>query len=418
MSKFLRTMTALSKKPSDFQKKAAPEAAPPVTPAPEALPKIEPQCESRTADETAGRDRKGVPFSILPPGPVSLSGLKKRLFRPLRPSDAHADGENRLYNYMWHNSQPHSTGVRVYTGSMTALAKAIGRDDRNTRPLVEGLLQKLSIQIVRQADSKAAQPRIYFVFDYSTIGARRKTAGLDWALKGKGIQLLTAQEAARQIEANLARTPTVDLTNLLLFTPGAITPGGISPVVSIKKGDGTGDDTAGGPGVVSSGPPPVVSSSPTLYGETKNRGTTTSSSASLGDRWELGPAPRAIAQALREETGYSDDDAVRRIAANCRRTASDATDDEIAHFVRDQARRHRRNPRIHNLIGLLTVEVPKCFEGQSFALYREEVRKQQEAERQRDLEIQAMWRKILEDPTASESDKQMARSVLYPQENN
>jgi hypothetical protein len=152
----------------------------------------------------------------LPEPRLFLSRSKKRLFRPQRPADAHTDGENRLYQFMWENGQPHAPGVRVYCGSMTSLARALGRDDRNTRPLIEALLRKFSIQIARDQDFKTGHPRMYFVFDYSEIALRRQKAGLEWALKNKGIQLLTSSEAAAMAADEAVRTP---LETIPLFPP-------------------------------------------------------------------------------------------------------------------------------------------------------------------------------------------------------
>jgi hypothetical protein len=177
--------------------------------------------ESHRDSVTPVHSRPAVPTPVdtilpLPEPRLFLSRSKKRLFRPQRPADAHTDGENRLYQFMWENAQPHAPGVRVYCGSMTSLARALGRDDRNTRPLIEALLRKFSIQIARDQDFKTGHPRMYFVFDYSEIALRRNKAGLEWALKNKGIQLLTASEAAAMAADEAVRTP---LETMSLFPP-------------------------------------------------------------------------------------------------------------------------------------------------------------------------------------------------------
>jgi hypothetical protein len=177
--------------------------------------------ENHSGVATPVHSNPGVPTPVdtilpLPEPRLFLSRSKKRLFRPQRPADAHTDGENRLYQFMWENAQPHAPGVRVYCGSMTSLARALGRDDRNTRPLIEALLRKFSIQIARDQDFKTGHPRMYFVFDYSEIALRRHKAGLEWALKNKGIQLLTASEAAAMAADEAVRTP---LETTTLFPP-------------------------------------------------------------------------------------------------------------------------------------------------------------------------------------------------------
>jgi hypothetical protein len=189
-----------------------PSASPVTVPTP-----VESHGDFGTPVDTKGDVSTPVDTILALPEPrLFLSRSKKRLFRPQWPADAHTDGEDRLYQFMWDNGQPHAPGVRVYCGSMTALARALGRDDRNTRPLIESLIRKLSIQIARDQDFKTGHPRMYFVFDYSEVALRRQKAGLEWALKNKGIQLLTAAEAAAMAAAETVRTP---LETAALFPP-------------------------------------------------------------------------------------------------------------------------------------------------------------------------------------------------------
>ena len=177
-----------------------------------------------TPAETSSPVFTPVDLSVLPPAPeprLFLSRTRKRLFRPLRAEDGHTDGEMRLYQFMWQGGRDHSPGIRVYSGSMTALARALGRDDRNTRPVVEALIRKLSVAIAREQDFRTGHPRIYFVFAPAEIFARRRRAGLEWAVKNKGIQLLTAGEAAALAAANQTAAPLEDVAEDLagLYPP-------------------------------------------------------------------------------------------------------------------------------------------------------------------------------------------------------
>jgi hypothetical protein len=184
-----------------------------------APPVIRPDPKVTSPVIPGGNASTPVDTSVLPePEPrLFLSRSKKRLFRPLRPEDAHTDGETRLYEFLWQNGRPHAEGVRVYAGSMTTLARVLGRDDRNTRPVVESLIRKLSIAVAREQDYHTGHPRMYFVFNSEEIAARRRRAGLEWAVKNKGIQLLTVAEAAVLAAAEKASTP-------VEIDPGELTP--------------------------------------------------------------------------------------------------------------------------------------------------------------------------------------------------
>jgi hypothetical protein len=127
----------------------------------------------------------------------SLREVRKRLFKLNRASDAHTDGEERLYRFMWSQAKEISEGTRALPASVSVLARAVGRDDRNTRPLIESLIRKLSIEIAKSQDFRTGSPRVYYVYDYPEIQRRRVERGLEWALKNKGIQLLTGEEASQ-----------------------------------------------------------------------------------------------------------------------------------------------------------------------------------------------------------------------------
>jgi hypothetical protein len=322
-----------------------------------------------------------TPVETLLPAPdqrMFLPKSKKRLFRPQRPSDAHTDGEDRLYQFMWQNGRKHAIGVRLYSGSMTTLAKALGRDDRNTRPLIESLARKLSIAIAKEQDYRTGHPRMYFVYDYSEIGTRRKKAGLEWAVKNKGIQLLTVSEAA------------------VLAASDVSTPVDTGPVETDTGPVETVETTAVQTPVFT----PVQSSHLPYWRNVFEKPTQESSTSDL------------IVATLMQSTGTTDDDAARRIVMKCREKASDASDEEIAYFIRTQADRIRRMRNIENPIGLLITQVPRCFEGESFRQFREAERQRHEAEAKQYEEMRVQWHRILNDASASIEDRQWASKML------
>ena len=70
---------------------------------------------------------------------------------------------------------------------------------------------------------------------------------------------------------------------------------------------------------------------------------------------------------------------------------------------------------LENPMGMLIRHLPKCFEGESFRLYREA----QEAEKRRREAAQAEhtaqrreWQRILSDPNEAEEQKEWARLML------
>jgi hypothetical protein len=91
----------------------------------------------------------------------------------------------------------------------------------------------------------------------------------------------------------------------------------------------------------------------------------------------------------------------------------DATDQELAHFIREEARRVLRNKTLDNPIGLLIRQVPRRFVGEGFRLYREGIRRQHEAEEAARRENLAEARRILNSAADySSADIEWAQSVL------
>jgi hypothetical protein len=91
-------------------------------------------------------------------------------------------------------------------------------------------------------------------------------------------------------------------------------------------------------------------------------------------------AASVIVQALRETLGHADDNAVLRITRDCRDKAPDATNEEIAYFIRQQGNRVARMKEISNPMGFIIKQVPLCFEGESLRQHREMVRSLSKAE--------------------------------------
>ena len=122
-------------------------------------------------------------------------------------------------------------------------------------------------------------------------------------------------------------------------------------------------------------------------------------------------------EALRQYV-FPDDDAVRVIITNCRKSAPDASFDEIVHFIHEKGR-VLRNGRISNPLAYLIVYVPKCFQGEAFRQYREEQlraeKRGEAAAAQAEVDLTAMraeWAGWLDDPAISEEEKEWARRML------
>jgi hypothetical protein len=125
-----------------------------------------------------------------------------------------------------------------------------------------------------------------------------------------------------------------------------------------------------------------------------------------------------IVRALRKHIGYCDDDAVLRIETGIRDKCSDATEDEIVYFIEQHAPRFSQMKSLDNPMGMLIRYLPKCFEGESFRLYREEALRRREAEAAQQAELLKQWQKIADDETVPDEDRKWARQFLGQEDRN
>ncbi len=100
----------------------------------------------------------------------------------------------------------------------------------------------------------------------------------------------------------------------------------------------------------------------------------------LPDRDLPVPAAAVVLSAIREVLGHSDPIAAGNLTRACRAQASDATEDEIARFIRLHAGRIRSLSPGDDPVSLLLRLVPKCFEGPAFQQFREAERRRREVE--------------------------------------
>jgi hypothetical protein len=145
----------------------------------------------------------------------------------------------------------------------------------------------------------------------------------------------------------------------------------------------------------------VLAASTLLDRNIKTLGIGTSSSPAT--RWPV--ATRALIEVM----GYGDDDAVWRLADESLRNAPDATDEEIAHFIREEAPRVMRNRKLDNPMGMLIRQVPRRFVGEALQIYRDAQRRAEAAQIARNL---GFAREILEDPNAVDEDRSWAESII------
>lgn len=276
--------------------------------------------------------------------------------------------EQHIYDTLWREARIVADEYREITIGYRALAQKT-RLHRNTIDRNLASLQaKLAIEVIRAEDRAENIGRTYRVYGFRSILNRREAVGWVWSMKDRsGVRLLRDRDLD---------TDSSEVT-------GPVTSGVTRPVTLRHAGSVTLKVTR------------PITTKVTNIKEHEDTLLATSTSAITG--------------AVQEELGYIDAEAIARIVSDCRKRVADATIEEIAQFTRLTARRIRTLRGLSNPVGLLIVQVPKCFEGEPFQLHRRAAQARKEAENR---EILRVANDVLLDPEMPEESRRWAADLL------
>jgi hypothetical protein len=365
MSKFLRTMTALSKKPSDFIKPQPVESAKPTTVV---------DCSATTVVD-------GEPTTVVDDTPTIAVAESTDLWRsegngPVFPSsrvhpvvraqDALNHAEESVYDVLWGTKDQNKDPYRIRQLGYGEVARAARITKRNAALIIERLIEKGFVALEREADKKS--PRQYRVLGYRAALDDMDRRGRKWFVRsGNGI---------------------------LFVRPLTVVAGQSTTVVAEQSTTVVAATTVT---VVAEQSTTVVAATTHLDNKNKALGDTSSSDTPV------------LVKRLADLGIPVDDDAARRIISRCQNTDVSATADEIAHFAELKVRQLAKRKNIENWTGMLMASVPAYFDQPATQLsqYREGKKREREKEEQ-------IAREILADRDATEADREWARSVVPP----
>lgn len=359
MSKFLRQMTALSKKPSDFR------------PPGESAPHLVPLPDTKTVPPT-----DSTPHTDLADNDTPLPRIRRPHPRRARlAQDGHSHAEQAVYATLWDAGTSDSDGNRKVTMGLGRLSKGARLSENNCRLNIRSLVKKLAVEEIGAEDSRAGIGKTYRVYSYTAILLRRRAAGMEWVIRTKGVIF-------------------VDRTGQPLSIPH---------VVPIPGTDSTlGTETEPGSKPIPSPPSESAGESPTdsippFRKPFRNNDKETSSSENA--------VP--LLECLATLGIHLDDDAGRRIVSRCQNTDRTATIEEIRFFAELKVRQLAKRRNIENWAGLLMAAIPAYFDPPATELmrYREGKRLEHENE-------EKIARQVLEDKQSTEEERIWAASVI------
>jgi hypothetical protein len=318
---------------------------------------------------------------VAKPTPDKLSGgatefetldgdrVESRFVRPYRlVQDGHTSSEHLVYTAMYKlaGGDPDAGKTsREAIIPLQAVAERTAISLRNIRRVVRSLEAKLAIEVTEFEDKAHAIPRRYRIWSMNAILERRRQRGYEYVYRSRNL-------------ITLARP----------LSPDKLTPGRPDRLTVV--------------------PPASLTGVPPDNQDTRPPDSLSGNTEELFDK----KARATLVAAVHREFGFVDDDAIARIASESRRAVPDLTNTEIAWAVTLTSSRIRLMRNLKNPVGMLITQVPRCFVGESFRLYREAERQRQEAERREQDQWRAEARRLLEDPDRTPDEETWARAVL------
>jgi hypothetical protein len=274
--------------------------------------------------------------------------------------EGHTYGEQTVYEALWKHGTVVNEQVRLITIGFLRMASIAGLAESNCKVATAGLLEKLTVE--RLPDKNISQGRTYRVYNWTSVLARRKAAGLTHVIKSRGVIFVDPKTGAP-------------------LTAAKTQPRRPKPV-PFRETDEV--ETGGGPVSL---PSVSISDSPTQT--------------------------EVLATRLRQELNAAfDDRAASRLWRECQKAVPDCNVDEIMHFVLLKGQQLHRDRNIRNPIGLLLMSVPDFFNGN--AVHELRATKKSEQEQQRTLQAQqrSYWKEVADNRSTPPDERDLALKFL------
>jgi hypothetical protein len=308
-------------------------------------------------------------------------------------------GETTLYQALWANGRPETTETRVITAGWRSMKKLCGMTDKNCKRNTALLIEKLAIEQIGEENGHTRTGRTYRIYSFSNTLARRKAAGMEWAIWDRGRRFVQKDGSPL-----VAREPIADKTTTVVAQTTVVK---ATPVTVVNTTPVT---------VVNTTPVTVVKTTPVLIGTLLEIENKESSSSVIRD----------ITDALTAQVSLADEEAARQLIRACRAFCPDASTKEILELIREKGDLMRSMGSVKNPIGFLLKSVAAVFDGEGIRSYRrqqlaademakqrelEEARKQQEEDKWLLAERDRLLRRIA-DPATPSQQKDAARRNL------
>jgi hypothetical protein len=129
------------------------------------------------------------------PAVMAATSNGKKIYACLQAQEGHSRIEHAVYLILWKNGSAQPDGSRFSRLGLARIAAEVNVHERNIGAIIRRLIHKQSIEILRKEASELRTARTYRVFDDEAILKRRKRAGLEWVVRGRGVEFVNPETA-------------------------------------------------------------------------------------------------------------------------------------------------------------------------------------------------------------------------------
>jgi hypothetical protein len=309
---------------------------------------------------------------------------KRKPFRWTLAQHAHTAAEQNLFAAMMElaRKQGHKLpdGSSLVEASLTDLQRRLRTDHKQVKKLLANLIEKHAIALDRVADQARQRPARYRIFSFHQINEKRRSLGLLWVVKNRGVRLLS-DEFVRQLSTD---------------------PMGHSPIgnTAITEERPMGKRPAQSMGRSVESP---MGRSPEHYlieesflRNNKKPTTTTGFVDRLRQLFE----------------GDCDVQLAEMIWKQSKDAASDVSEDEVIHFATSIYHKAKQNPRVHRPQSIVVTTIAGHIRSGGLQTLRAQLVCQDEQAKRDQQDAIEFWKGIASDPGESDESRFQARSIL------
>ncbi len=329
--------------------------------------------------------------SVAPEAEISLLVRQVRytIRRARLVQDGHTSNEQKLYEYLWTHGAPHDDLSRRVSIGFRTLAEKVRMARASAQKNLRALAEKLALEVIEAFDVTCSKAATYRVFNYIEILRRRELAGMTWYVRRtQAVRFVDAE--GHEIIGRNENSPGLELHN----SPGPIFMDDPGPLLTPQPGGNISRE-------------PGLELGPHYREQNLER---TQNEKTSSSPIPLEP-PSAIADSLTKALPGIDYLALQTLWTECRHRVTDCTSEEVLYFT-NQKLSIARNGKIQNPVGFLISVVPKCFEGQTFQIFRQEQARRREEQQRREEEERERWRRLEEETRREAESYRKAEETL------